>query len=278
MNHAARSGFRHHVDEAAYAFQQALALYHLSPEANFRYAELFVRQNRFDEAMELMRAFKVKDPGNDKADAFITQVEGFKTLDARRVELEAYMKQNEGRADISKALELLEVYQKARNMNGFLSLGRSIMNNQHLDPRILLHLAQMFAQTKQFPELQMALERYVKADPNNFNASYDLAAIYAMRNQPDKAIDQFAQALRIDKQQALIRLQKDGRFVSLHKNARFVRLVSTAARPVAQPQPAPGQGPLAPGQQPPPAQGPLRNPQPAAPPTGGGFGFPKNAF
>ena len=188
------------------------------------------------------------------------------------------MKQNEGRADISKALELLEVYQKARNMNGFLSLGRSIMNNQHLDPRILLHLAQMFGQTKQFPELQMALERYIKADPNHFDANYELAAIYAIRNQPDKAISQFAQALRIDKQQALTRLQTDRRFIPLHKNAQFVRLVSTAARPTAQPQLGPGQGPLAPGQQPPPAHGPLRNPQPTAPPTGGGFGFPKNAF
>ena len=163
-------------------------------------------------------------------------------------------------------------------MNGFLSLGRSILNNQHLQPQILLHLAQMFAQTQQLPELQVALERYTKIDPNNFRANYDLAAVYALRNQPDRAIGQLSKVAKLNPQQMVIQLKQDARFSSLHQNQKFLRVFTDAQRPMAIPQPQPPAGPLAPQPQPSPAQGPLRNPQPAAPANGGGFGSPQGAF
>ena len=53
-----------------YAYRQAIQLYDLSPESNYRMAELLARQNRFDEALELFDAFLEKDPRNEQAFQF----------------------------------------------------------------------------------------------------------------------------------------------------------------------------------------------------------------
>ncbi|MEA2069393.1 MAG: tetratricopeptide repeat protein, partial [Verrucomicrobiota bacterium] len=51
--------------EAEAAFRQAVALYDLSPEANFRLADLISKQGRFDEAIKLFDVFLEKDPNNE---------------------------------------------------------------------------------------------------------------------------------------------------------------------------------------------------------------------
>ena len=53
-------------EEAEAAFRQSVDLYDLSPEANFRLADLIAKQGRYDEAIELFDVFLKKDPNNEK--------------------------------------------------------------------------------------------------------------------------------------------------------------------------------------------------------------------
>ena len=48
--------------ESEAAFRQAVALYDLEPEANFRLADLISKQGRFDEAIQLFDEFLEQGP------------------------------------------------------------------------------------------------------------------------------------------------------------------------------------------------------------------------
>jgi beta-lactamase regulating signal transducer with metallopeptidase domain/tetratricopeptide (TPR) repeat protein len=67
--------YRKMTDEAEYAFKQALALGPDSPEANFRLARLYADQNRFDDAITVMKSLQQRDPSNQKVRDAISQLE-----------------------------------------------------------------------------------------------------------------------------------------------------------------------------------------------------------
>ena len=60
--------------EAEAAFRQAISLYDLSPESNYRLAELLSREGRFDEAREIFEVFLEKDPNNEQANLVRNQI------------------------------------------------------------------------------------------------------------------------------------------------------------------------------------------------------------
>jgi len=64
--------------EAEYAFKQAAALDPPSPEANFRLAQLYAEENRFDDAIAVITALQQLDPTNPKLQAAISQLEHLK--------------------------------------------------------------------------------------------------------------------------------------------------------------------------------------------------------
>jgi hypothetical protein len=61
--------------EAEYAFRQAVALDPGSPEANLRFAQMYAEQNRFAEAMTVLKALQHRDPTNRFVQAAISQLE-----------------------------------------------------------------------------------------------------------------------------------------------------------------------------------------------------------
>jgi tetratricopeptide (TPR) repeat protein len=65
-------------DEAEYAFKQAISLDPANPEASFRLAQLYTEQNRFDEAIATIKSLQQLDPGNEKLQAAISQMQTMK--------------------------------------------------------------------------------------------------------------------------------------------------------------------------------------------------------
>ncbi len=78
------------TDEAEAVFKQAVALGPMSPEANFRLAQLYVEQNRFDDGIAVLTSFQQRVPDNPRIQDAINQMERKKqpsrapTLDERQ--------------------------------------------------------------------------------------------------------------------------------------------------------------------------------------------------
>jgi len=60
--------------EADYAFRQAFALCPFSPEAVYRYINLLLSENRFDDAILIARTARKLDPNNEQLDNLLTQL------------------------------------------------------------------------------------------------------------------------------------------------------------------------------------------------------------
>ena len=64
----------HLTTEAEAALKQAQELYPISPEANFRLAQLYMEQNRFDDAIAVIKVLQQLDPSNKRLPGAIEQL------------------------------------------------------------------------------------------------------------------------------------------------------------------------------------------------------------
>jgi tetratricopeptide (TPR) repeat protein len=215
--------YRRNFPEAEYAFGQAIELYPLSPEANFRLADIYMQQRKFKEAAELIKAFLEKDPGNDRVAEFLTQIEATEQIDARRQALEAEFAS--GQADINKAFELAQIYQQLNLMPQFEQITRSIIYQTNLPPQVVLQVAQLYANAQRLDLLQESLEVFLQRNPGNAQVMVDLAAVYAAQQKTKQSIAMVRQAIQAGGADVRDRIRQDQRFMSLQNNPEFQRLV-----------------------------------------------------
>ncbi|HPF98601.1 MAG TPA: DUF2723 domain-containing protein [Kiritimatiellia bacterium] len=220
--------FRRMFPEAEYAFVQAIELYPLSPEANFRLADVYMQQRKFTQARELIERFLKEDPGNDKVEGFLNQIRETENADGRRQELE--QKFSSGQADLNVALELADLYRKLAMDGPFQGLTTSILNDTNVPANVYLAVAKLFADAKRGDLLINALQRYLAREPANPRVWIDLAAIQAGMQKPDDAIQSISRAVEIGGEPARDMVRKDRRFDGLRDNPRFKALVPQAAQ------------------------------------------------
>ena len=65
---------REMIEQAKYAFRQAIELYPESPEASFRLAELYKNLQQYDKAAKLIEDYLKHDKDNNSAQEFLTQL------------------------------------------------------------------------------------------------------------------------------------------------------------------------------------------------------------
>jgi thioredoxin-like negative regulator of GroEL len=231
-DHARRFNFTQYTREAEYAFSQSLQLYPLSPEANFRYAELQVKQGKFEQARLTMQAFKEQDPGNDKIDSFLSQLDNMESGFGRMRQLEQEITQSPGgRLDVQKALQLAVIYKDMKEQSKFMSLTDTILNNTNLPHQVFMNLAQLYAQVGDFPKMARALEIYLTKVPTDVNAIIDLAALRVMAQQPNAAIPLLERAAKIGGPSISQRIMQDRRFTSLRALPEFQKALGASASP-----------------------------------------------
>ncbi|MCK5529094.1 MAG: tetratricopeptide repeat protein, partial [Kiritimatiellae bacterium] len=232
--------------QAETAFQQARALYPLSPEATFRLAqEVMLPHRRIKNARDLLLEFNQRDPGSTKSQGFIDHLDRLLKLDKRTKELEA--KQKKGKIDISTALELISCYQQGRKTQQFVGLthkllvqtnlppevflriaGLSLQAKQHKEmltalnlcenklgprtpPSVYLEIAKMYATAKRPDKMVPALEKYLRLNPSDWKAWLDMASVqYSMKNK-NAAIRSMQEAIRTGRTEAVIIINKDKR-------------------------------------------------------------------
>jgi len=209
--------------EAEYAFRQAIDLYDLSPEANYRLADILMQQRRFAEARELIENFLKKDKGNDKLQDFLNQISSTDKDDARRNELEASF--NQGRGDLQSALELAQLYRRLNLDQQFVGLTMQLLNDGSVPPAFYLEIARIFAEARRADLLAVALQRYVARDPSQPAVWMDLAAVQLALQQTDPCLESIRQAITVGGDAARDAIRKDQRFNGLRANAQFQQLV-----------------------------------------------------
>jgi tetratricopeptide (TPR) repeat protein len=212
--------YRRMYDEAEYAFKQSIDLYPLSPEANFRLAQMYMNMQRFEEAEAIIRSFVEQDPRNESAKGFLSQIENTRRMIDRRKEIEA-RQQESGAFSADEALELLSIYRASGMHGAYQQLANRLVSDPNLPAPYLLSVASLFAQDQQIEALVFTLEQYVRKEGNNVDVWLDLAAAYVhLQRQPD-AVNAARRAIELGGDQARQFILGDPRFQPLAGNPQF---------------------------------------------------------
>lgn len=224
--------------EAEYAFKQAIDLYPLSPEANFRLADIYMQQRQYSKGREVIEALLAGDPENDKVEQFLKQIKGFETADKQRKELEAIC--GSGSCDINTALQLAQAYLRL-GMNGqFQQLTMKIIEDPKIPLQYYLQIGQLFAGAKRYDLLEKALTKYLERDPANVQIWIDLAAVHISRKNNTESLKALKKAVDLAGEGARNIIRNDKRFDSLRNNNAYKKLMPRAARPAQIPLNIPG--------------------------------------
>jgi len=221
---------RRMFDESEYAFRQAIMLYPLSPEANFRLADIHMQQGEFPEARQIIEAFLREDTENDKVREFLNQIIQLERMNQRRTELENLLQQG---GDINMALELVGIYRGMNLGPMFDSLTQRILQQGDLPPQYILEIARMYAEMQKVDQFITAIELYVQRDPSQPRIWIDLAAAYAATQRRADAIRALRRAVEIGGDPARDAVRKDNRFDSIKDIPEF-RAVIPQVQPAAQ--------------------------------------------
>ncbi len=209
--------------EAEAAFRQAIALYDLSPEANYRMAEMLARQGRFDEAIAIHEEFLSKDPKNAQAQAFLDYMKDRKKMTSRLQVLE--QKRKSGQMQINEIIDLASLYFSANQPNQADTLMIECLRNDKTSAETAMQIAQLMAQKQRYNVVEQALLKYTKLKPENPGGWIDLAALQLALNKRADMWKSLDKAIEADPDRTRAQLRKDARFNPVRTTEKFKNLV-----------------------------------------------------
>ena len=212
--------------EAEFAFQQAVELFPISPEANFRLADLYLKQNRFDDAYTVMETNLKQDARNKKIKGFMQQITLLKQQNKQIDTLQNLL--SNGKATLDTVFELATLYQKTGKEQPFYNLTQQLLRNTNLPPQVYIKVAQMYAQypIKRFDLMAGIFQKYLKVQPADPKAWLELSCIHVALNQQPEAFAALRKAISIGGEPIKELARKDNRLELLHQSKEFQELVT----------------------------------------------------
>ncbi len=216
--------YRRLFDEAEAAFRQAIELSPISPEANFRLADLYMQQSRFQDAAEVMRRNQELDPRNDKIDGFLNQIRMLEHFNDRMVRLQLALA--EGTGSLEMVFELASIYQQTGRQQQFYELTRQVVHNESVPPEALLKIAEMHASAKpqRLDFMAEALDAYLKREPKNPRIWFELACVRVALSQNDAGLKALREAVTIGGEPIRDLAGKDNRLAPLRNLDEYRKL------------------------------------------------------
>ena len=214
---------RRMMPEAEEAFTQAIDLYPLSPEANFRLAELYMQQRKFTQAKELIQNFLKLDKDNDKVESFLNQIVGAETSENRRMQLEAQL--SGGGATLDAIFELSDVYLQLNMQGSFEQLMRRLLEQPGVPENVYMEIGQRCANAGRIDLLGLALEKYLAVQPNNDRAWFDYAAVKTMAGRQEEAISALTRAVQLGGEPIRKIAREDPRLEPLRSLPEYQKLI-----------------------------------------------------
>ncbi len=222
---------RGNMPEAEYAFQQAIDLYPLSPEANFRLADIYMRQFKFEAALKTMETLLAKDQGNVKVGEFVDKIKETIVVNNERIQIENKLRQKQTPTSVDEVIKLAQIYLRMGQMPNFERLTREILNQQHLPPQKYLEIAQIYAQIKRMDLMEYALQRYVQRQPNNASIWFKLAVTKAVLKKNKEAMEILKKAIQMGGPPILNMARQEQGFNILRQDPEFHKIVPPAPAP-----------------------------------------------
>jgi tetratricopeptide (TPR) repeat protein len=223
---------RRMIKEAEFAFKQAYAFCPYSPEALFRYINLLLSTARLDDAILLATTSQKLDPFNGQIENLIGELKRMKNqgggvpsaaappppadptaVQAQLAPLEAKFKSDP--KNIQLGIQLANTYLQAQQHAKVMEILEQVMASPSADASAFTFSANVYAQLGQITKVEQALIGLLKVSPVNPEGRYDLAAVQALLNKPNEAV----QSLKLALQQSAQRLEKDPKAQNLYATA-----------------------------------------------------------
>jgi tetratricopeptide (TPR) repeat protein len=235
------------LKEADFAFRQALAFCPYSPEAVFRYINLLLTNQRFEDALLVASTCQKLDPYNAQVNDLVERLKAFKNqpMAAQAQPMVQGLAQLEKAAlenptNLQASFNLAAGYLQTQQTNRALEVLDRMLTNPKVDPNAALVIAQIYNQIGSYPRLESALAKLAQLAPNSPEAWYDLAAIKATLGKAPESLEHLKRALDLSKRRRaqdtnapdlLVNVASDSRFNSLHSMPQYQALLAGAKSP-----------------------------------------------
>ncbi|WP_372806184.1 protein O-mannosyl-transferase family [Pontiella sp.] len=222
---------RGRVKESEAAFRQAVDLYDLSPEANFRLADLIAKQGRFDEAIALFDDFLEKDPNNEKGEEFRNGLKRMKEMTLRRQALEKKVQADfkANTFEFGDVRDLILIQFSSGMAHSGEALARQVIASNKLKPEELMALAQFMAEQHKYQTVELALKKYTAVQPKDPNGWLNLAGLQMVLNKRGEMYVSIKKAIDIGGETVRNRIRSDKRFDPVRNTEEFKKLVPPQA-------------------------------------------------
>jgi thioredoxin-like negative regulator of GroEL len=220
------------LKEAEFSFKQAYAFCPYSPEALFRWANLMITTGRTDDALLIATTSQKLDPHNGQIENLIFELKRIKAqqggmapppvaatpADASALLAQLAPLEQQFKADpknLQLALQLAGGYMQAQQHARAVEVADQILANPQADSGALIACANLYAQLGHIGKVEQSLAALVKVAPDNPEGRYDLAAVQALQNKSNEAIETLRSAL----QQSAQRMAREPGAPNLYSNA-----------------------------------------------------------
>ena len=206
-------------EEAEFAFRQAIELYDLSPEANFKLANLLAQQNRFDESIDIITNLYNKDRKNESLSGYIKTLK----LHQERSEIEGKIKSNKlSKLDLFR---LYEIYVQLNLRNQADLIAYTIINNS--DNEELFNFIKLISYSKNEKVINTATEKYISNNSNSINSHLNIASIQLLTNKKNEMYKTFQKCINENGLKTITILRNDKRFDSIKNEMRFKKILNS---------------------------------------------------
>ncbi|HSR88379.1 MAG TPA: tetratricopeptide repeat protein, partial [Pontiella sp.] len=210
---------RGRANEAEAAFRQAIALYDLSPEANYRLTDLLTRRGRSDEALEIFEAFLEKDSNNEQAKQFRDQMVQRKEMSQRIQVLEQQL--NSGKSNFNQAMQLCSIYYSMGQIRKADALMIRLVEADSTSAEEIMQLVQMAVSKQRFGVIEKALEKFIVLRPSDPNGWINLAALQLSMNKRGEMWVSLQKAIDVGGDYTRNLLLQDTRFNPVRNSEQF---------------------------------------------------------
>ncbi|HEY8966065.1 MAG TPA: DUF2723 domain-containing protein [Candidatus Methylacidiphilales bacterium] len=233
--------YRHLNDEALAAYDQALQLDPMMPEAVIRKVALLCSLDRFDEAEALTRAAQLDDPRSIEFDRLPIRIAVFRKLAAQeKIDRDALAK-NPRDAEARRRL-FASLFTRQRTPEAAQLLAETLAQGP-VPPTELAGYARSFSEGGEAYLIEPLLEAEAKRHPGDPILLYQAASIHALAHHPEAAYRDLAAAVAMKGGGDDLRgaVAEDGSWDAYRETEGFKKAVAPAAAPAmpAQTQPTP---------------------------------------
>ena len=233
------------IKEADFAFKQAFAFCPYSPEAVFRYVQLLLSLNRFDDALTIASTCEKLDPFNAQVVGLVKNLQGYKKQAGDFNQGQQNLQQLERNVQANPtnfqlAFNLAATYLSMQDTNRAMVVLDRVLNDPHVEANAVLAIATAYSSMNNYPKLEVTLDKLVTLTPESPEAWYDLASLKAYMGKTPQAIAALRKAIDLgtkrraadpNARDLVNEAQKDTHFMAIRDTPEFKELVTPKEAP-----------------------------------------------